>query len=70
MPDDPARRTCRFPGDPSELPAMDESDPAAGLPSINEVLDLSQYVDFSSQLQNVHDFIHGWTGGVNPDDRN
>jgi tyrosinase len=49
---------------------MDAPDPAVGLPSINQVLNLSQYVDFSSQLQNVHDFIHGWTGGIDPDDRN
>ena len=70
MPDDPARRTRRFPGDPAVLPSMDAPDPAVGLPSINQVLNLSQYVDFSSQLQNVHDFIHGWTGGIDPDDRN
>jgi tyrosinase len=70
MPDDPARRTRRFPGDPSVLPAMDAPDPAVGLPSVNEVLNLSQYVDFSSQLQNVHDFIHGWTGGINPENPN
>jgi tyrosinase len=70
MPGDPARTTRRFPGDPSELPSMDQPDPAAGLPSVDDVLSLSQYVDFSNQLQNVHDFIHGWTGGVNPDDPN
>jgi tyrosinase len=70
MPDDPARRTRRFPGDLSVLPSMDAPDPAVGLPSINEVLNLSQYVDFSNQLQNVHDFIHGWTGGINPENPN
>jgi tyrosinase len=68
MPDDPARRTRRFPGDSSELPSMDEARPELGLPSINQILDLSQFVDFSTQLQDVHDFIHGWTGGIDPAD--
>ena len=70
MPDDPARQTRRFPGNPSELPFMHEPNPASGLRSVDEVLNLPQYVDFSSQLQDVHDFIHGWTGGVNPEDSN
>lgn len=68
MPDDPARKTRRFPGDPSLLPLMKERVPAAGLLSVDEVLNLSQYVDFSNQLQDLHDFIHPWTGGQNPDD--
>jgi tyrosinase len=70
IPGDPARRTRRFPGDPAELPSMDEARPKAGLPRIKDLLDLSQYLDFSRQLQDVHDFIHGWTGGMNPDDPN
>lgn len=69
MPGDPARQTRRFPGDPSLLPSMTEPVPAVGLPSIEDILGLSQYVDFSTQIQDVHDFIHGWTGGVNPDDQ-
>jgi tyrosinase len=69
MPDDPARRTRRFPYPPSWLPSMDEPRPELGLQlSVNEVLDLPQFVDFSAQLQDVHDYIHGWAGGINPDD--
>jgi tyrosinase len=58
MPDDPARRTRRFPGAPPELP--DTS-------AITQLLGLPDYKDFSAQIQDVHDFIHGWTGGINPD---
>jgi len=64
MPQDPARRTRRFPGDPTELPSMTSARPELGLQSINDILGMSQFVDFSSQLQNVHDYIHGWTGGM------
>jgi tyrosinase len=27
------------------------------------VLNLSEFVDFSRQLQNIHDAVHGWVGG-------
>ena len=61
------RRTRRFPGNPSELPSMTQSRPDLGLKhSINAILGLSQFVDFTKQLQDVHDYIHGWTGGMNP----
>jgi tyrosinase len=59
MPDDPARRTRRFPGDPSGLPTPEQ---------IDALLQLTSFVDFTSQLQDVHDGIHGWTGGINPAD--
>lgn len=59
MPDDPARRTRRFPGDPAALPT-----PA----DIKALLSLGNFVDFSKQLQDRHDGIHGWTGGANPQD--
>jgi tyrosinase len=68
MPDDPARRTRRFPGDPGELPSM--TSPTPSNPAIETLLDLSSFVDFSNQLQDVHDFIHGWTGGTDPNDPN
>lgn len=68
MPNDPPRRTRRFPGAPSELPSMTERTPAN--PSVDSLLSLSSYVDFSQQLQDVHDFIHGWTGGRDPHDPN
>jgi len=50
------RTTRRFPGDPSQLPTSNQ---------INTLLDLSQFSDFTNQLEGFHDFIHGWTGGNN-----
>ncbi len=35
-------------------------------PAIDTLLELTSYVDFSSQIQDVHDFIHGWVGGTDP----
>jgi tyrosinase len=68
MPGDAARFTRRFPGDPSELPLLDGPNPPAGFNlGIKQILDLTQYEDFSNQLQDVHDGIHGWTGGMSPD---
>jgi tyrosinase len=67
---EPAGRTRRFPGDPGRLPHQKRptSEPQQSpLPSIQHVLALAHYDDFSSQLENVHDFIHGWVGGVDPD---
>jgi tyrosinase len=68
MPGDRARRTRRFPGDPSELPSMTQN--TASNPSIESLLGLTSFADFSNQLQDVHDFIHGWTGGTNPRNQN
>lgn len=48
------RLTRRFPGDPAELPTAQ---------SIKDLLDLGQFNDFSTQLEDIHDAIHGWTGG-------
>lgn len=70
MPDDPARRTRRFPGPPDELPFMDRDQPLdrPRLRAINTLLGLTKFTDFTNQLQNVHDFMHGWCGGTNPAD--
>ena len=57
MPDDPARRTRRFPGDPAELPTPEV---------VDGVLALRDFVDFSTQVQDLHDQIHGWAGGIDP----
>lgn len=54
---DPARLSSRFPGQPSELPSASQ---------IDSLLTLSSFVDFTSQLEDIHDQIHGWTGGMNP----
>jgi tyrosinase len=47
-------RTTRSHGPPSELPTVQ---------TIDSILALATFEDFSNQLQNQHDFIHGWTGG-------
>lgn len=47
-------RTTRSPGSPQQLPTTQ---------TIQSILELTSFEDFSSQLQNQHDLIHGWTGG-------
>jgi hypothetical protein len=49
-----ARPTVRNPGDPAGLPSPSD---------VDALLDLSDFRDFSNQLQDIHDSIHGWTGG-------
>jgi tyrosinase len=58
MPGDPARQTRRWPGDPGELPSPQD---------IQTILNLVNFEDFQNQLEDIHDFVHGWTGGINPD---
>jgi len=50
----PAHATTRSPGDPGQLPTTDD---------VNALMQLGSYVDFSSQVQDVHDGVHGWVGG-------
>ena len=50
----PERRTARNPGDPADLPTPER---------VEEVLNLTDFRDFSNQLQDIHDSIHGWVGG-------
>jgi tyrosinase len=46
--------TSRNPSDPGQLPDAQTIDGILGLPSFG---------DFSNQLQNQHDGVHGWVGG-------
>ena len=50
------RFTRRFPGDPASLPTKAQ---------VNNLLNLSQFTDFTNQMENIHDGVHGWTGGNN-----
>jgi len=59
QPGEAARDTVRFPGDPAELPTTER---------IEAILGLTSFTDFQIQLEDVHDFLHGWTGGINPND--
>ncbi len=67
IPNEDGERTARSPGSPAELPHLNTTTPEpAGeppLPSVESVLALTSYVDFSIQLQNIHDAVHGWVGG-------
>lgn len=49
------RDTSRFPGDPNDLPLPDD---------VTNLFEFTHFDDFSNQLQGIHNFIHGWTGGV------
>jgi len=48
------RDTRRFPGDPGRLP---------GLNDITALYSITQFEEFSNALQDIHNGIHGWTGG-------
>ena len=50
----PARNTRRKPGRPSGLPQ-----PA----QVSALMKLGNFEDFSNQLQDIHDGLHGWVGG-------
>jgi tyrosinase len=54
MPGSRARRTRRSPDVPANLPSPDD---------VTKVLGLSSFVDFSNQLQDLHDQVHGWVSG-------
>ena len=51
----PQRFTVRFPGSPADLPTPDD---------VSALLDLTSFVDFTAQLEDIHDQIHGWVGGL------
>jgi tyrosinase len=48
------RRTRRNSGGPGELPSPQ---------TVEDVLELTDFRDFSNQVQDIHDGIHGWVGG-------
>ena len=50
----PARQTQRAPDDPGNLPTADQ---------VQGLMGLGNFVDFTSQLQDIHDNVHGWVGG-------
>lgn len=50
----PERRTTRNAGNPASLPTPQD---------VDDVLRLTDFRDFSNQLQDIHDGIHGWVGG-------
>lgn len=49
-----ARNTSRAPDHPSNLPASND---------VNSLMSLGNFVDFTGQVQDVHDAVHAWVGG-------
>jgi tyrosinase len=47
--------TFRQPGPPSELPSAAQ---------VQTILSLRSFADFTAQLEDVHNAVHGWTGGT------
>ena len=50
----PERRTTRNPSSPAGLPTAQQ---------VDDLLLLTDFRDFSNQLQDIHDGVHGWAGG-------
>jgi tyrosinase len=48
------RDTTRNPGPPDQLPTLDE---------VNRVLSLNDFRDFSDQVEQIHNNVHGWVRG-------
>jgi tyrosinase len=48
-------RTVRAPGPPDELPSAD---------TIDSILEAGTFEDFSAQLEDQHNAVHGWVGGA------
>ena len=53
-------RTVRHPGQPGSPPLPTAAEIAA-------LLDVSDFLDFTAQLENFHNNVHIWTGGVGGD---
>jgi len=56
-PEIPAHNTLRFPGKPSKLPSAAK---------VKALLKLKDFVDFSKHVQDLHDQVHPWVGGIDP----
>jgi tyrosinase len=62
-------------GKPELLPHSDAPTPEPGgappQPAINDLIaNAATFEDFSTRIQDVHDFIHGWVGGTDPTNPN
>src|SRR5258708_16855908 len=51
---DPARNTMRSPSNPGDLPSQDD---------VDGLMQLGNFEDFTGQLEDIHDGVHGWLGG-------
>lgn len=54
IPPDPPGRTRRQPRNPRLLPTAEQ---------VNDLVQLDSFTDFSDQLQDIHDAVHGWVRG-------
>lgn len=76
LPEEPVEGfTFRQPGNPNQLPFphdtfrdVDPHDPEREVldivRSVDELLAIDNFIDFSNLMQDVHDAVHGWVGGV------
>jgi tyrosinase len=63
----PIPRSGREPGGPSKtarMPGADGAPPLPTLADVNRVLELSDFLDFQSQLEDIHNGVHVWVGGT------
>jgi tyrosinase len=49
------QETSRQPGNPAELPTAEQ---------IRTILSVRSFSDFTTQIEDVHNAVHGWTGGT------
>jgi tyrosinase len=54
MPGVPAGATTRNPGSPANLPTEAQ---------VNALMGLGNFLDLDTQLEDIHDSVHGWCGG-------
>lgn len=63
----PIQASGREPGGPSKTnrtPGQDGAPPLPTLRQVNDVLALTDFMDFQSQLEDIHNGVHVWVGGT------
>ncbi len=45
-------------------PGQEGAPPLPTLPQVNAILDLTDFLDFQGQLENIHSGVHVWVGGT------
>ncbi|MEA2217961.1 MAG: tyrosinase [Solirubrobacteraceae bacterium] len=63
----PIQKSGREPGGPSKTtraPGADGAPPLPALADVERVLALGDFLDFQSQLEDIHNGVHVWVGGT------
>jgi len=58
------QETFRNPDPPDQLPDTDWAVRNENLLPLEDLLKVGDFRDFSEKLREIHDYIHGWTGGT------